>query len=269
MNGKNRCRILKDIRKKIAEENGIEYVTTECKYKGDCLGTCPKCESEVRFLENELNKKRSLGQRVAIAGIAAGITVSAVGCTPDTLSKLGVGDTAGKEEIAGDIMLATSEVSQNNCSKPEGSKVSEIIDGEMVEVVGEMPDYSDGETMGEPSEYIEVTETEGLLEPEPPEITNPYEDVMGEVAEFSYDIKEVAKMESEVAFELFKHWSREYIDYDWREYIVGRELGYTKFSVYDGEDTSDIWFYFDADGNVTDVHIYRAEEELMGDIVVP
>lgn len=255
MNGKNRCRILKDIRKKIAEENGIEYVTTECKYKGDCLGTCPKCESEVRFLENELNKKRSLGQRVAIAGIAAGITVSAVGCTPDTLSKLGIGDTAGEEEIAGDIMLATSEVSQHNCSKPEGSKVSEIIDGEMVEVVGETPYYSENDDF-----------ESGAL---PPEISNPYEDVMGEVAEFSYDIKEVAKMESKVAFELFKHWTREYIDYDWREYIVGRELGYTKFSVYDGEDTVDIWFYFDADGNVTDVHIYRAEEELMGDIVVP
>lgn len=255
MNGKNRCRILKDIRKKIAEENGIEYVTTECKYKGDCLGTCPKCESEVRFIENELNKKRSLGQRVAIAGIAAGITVSAVGCTPDTLSKLGIGDTAGEEELQGDIMLATSEVSQNNCSKPEGSKVSEIIDGEMVEVAGEMPYYSENDNF-----------ESGAL---PPEISNPYEDVMGEVAEFSYDIKEVAKMESKVAFELFKHWTREYIDYDWREYIVGRELGYTKFSVYDGEDTADIWFYFDADGNVTDVHIYRAEEELMGDIVVP
>lgn len=255
MNGKNRCRILKDIRKKIAEENGIEYVTTECKYKGDCLGTCPKCESEVRFLENELNKKRSLGQRVAIAGIAAGITVSAVGCTPDTLSKLGIGDTAGEEQLPGDIMLATSEVSQNNCSKPEGSKVSEIIDGEMVEVVGETPYYSENDDF-----------ESGAL---PPEISNPYEDVMGEVAEFSYDIKEVAKMESKVAFELFKHWTREYIDYDWREYIVGRELGYTKFSVYDGEDTADIWFYFDADGNVTDVHIYRAEEELMGDIVVP
>ena len=62
MNGKNRCRILKDIRKRIADANGIEYAISECKFKGDCLGTCPKCESEVRYLERELEKRRSLGQ---------------------------------------------------------------------------------------------------------------------------------------------------------------------------------------------------------------
>ena len=31
MNGKSKCKILKSIRKKIAEDNGIAYVTTECK----------------------------------------------------------------------------------------------------------------------------------------------------------------------------------------------------------------------------------------------
>ena len=36
MNGKSKCKILKDIRRKIAEENDIAYVTSECKYQGDC-----------------------------------------------------------------------------------------------------------------------------------------------------------------------------------------------------------------------------------------
>ena len=54
MNGKSKCKILKDIRKKIAEDNDISYVTSECKYQGECSGTCPKCEAEVRYLEEEL-----------------------------------------------------------------------------------------------------------------------------------------------------------------------------------------------------------------------
>ena len=49
--GKQTCKILKDIRRQIAEANDIEYITSECQYKGDCTGTCPKCESEVRYLE--------------------------------------------------------------------------------------------------------------------------------------------------------------------------------------------------------------------------
>ncbi len=48
--GKQTCKILKEIRRQIAEANGIEFVTSECRYKGDCLGTCPKCEAEVRYL---------------------------------------------------------------------------------------------------------------------------------------------------------------------------------------------------------------------------
>lgn len=81
MNGKSKCKILKDIRKKIAEDNDIAYVTSECKYQGECSGTCPKCEAEVRYLEEELNKRKSLGKAVAVAGIAAAMVVASTGCT--------------------------------------------------------------------------------------------------------------------------------------------------------------------------------------------
>ena len=50
MQGKQTCKILKEIRKQVARANDIEYVVSECQYKGDCLGTCPKCEAEVRYL---------------------------------------------------------------------------------------------------------------------------------------------------------------------------------------------------------------------------
>ena len=105
MNGKKKCKILKEIRRQIAMQNDIEYVTSECQHKGDCKGTCPKCEAEVRYLEKELEKRQKLGRSVAVVGIAAALAVSTVGCEYmpkkpfiDELS----GDVAGPEDISGD-----------------------------------------------------------------------------------------------------------------------------------------------------------------------
>ena len=84
MNGKSKCKILKDIRRQIAADNDIEFVTSECKYQGDCTGTCPKCEAEVRYLEQELAKRQIAGKAVAVAGIAATILVSTAGCMSST-----------------------------------------------------------------------------------------------------------------------------------------------------------------------------------------
>ncbi|MDE7385704.1 MAG: carboxypeptidase-like regulatory domain-containing protein [Muribaculaceae bacterium] len=69
--GKQTCKILKEIRRQIAEANGIEFATSECRYKGDCLGTCPKCEAEVRYLEQQLRARSLTGKAVALAGISA------------------------------------------------------------------------------------------------------------------------------------------------------------------------------------------------------
>lgn len=80
MNGKSKCKILKDIRKQIAQDNDIAFVTSECKYQGDCSGTCPKCEAELFFLEQELEKRRKTGKKVVLAGIAAAALVGIACC---------------------------------------------------------------------------------------------------------------------------------------------------------------------------------------------
>ena len=82
MKGKNKCKILKEIRQKIADENDIPYVTRECTYQGDCRGTCPKCEAELRYLEQELEKRRRLGKTVAVAAVAATLSLGLAGCVP-------------------------------------------------------------------------------------------------------------------------------------------------------------------------------------------
>ena len=68
--GKQTCKILKEIRKRIAEENDIELIISECTYKGDCKGTCPKCEAEVRYLERELEKRQRMGKNALVGGMA-------------------------------------------------------------------------------------------------------------------------------------------------------------------------------------------------------
>lgn len=117
MKGKKRCKILKEIRQAIADENGIEYVTTECKHKGDCAGTCPKCEQEVRYLEEELKKKQSLGKKIAVIGVAASVALSGAGCD-DMLSQPTAGMPAGPEESYTDVAGASSSPSSTS-SRPE------------------------------------------------------------------------------------------------------------------------------------------------------
>ncbi|MGN0219431.1 MAG: hypothetical protein ACI4AX_04000 [Muribaculaceae bacterium] len=70
--GKETCRILKELRHKIAEANDIALETSECRFKGDCTGTCPRCEAEVRYLERQLAARNRAGKAIRLAGIAAG-----------------------------------------------------------------------------------------------------------------------------------------------------------------------------------------------------
>ena len=67
MRGKQKCKILKEIRQRVADENDIPYVTRECSFQGECTGTCPRCESELRYLEQQLENRRRLGKRVSVA----------------------------------------------------------------------------------------------------------------------------------------------------------------------------------------------------------
>lgn len=75
--GKNICNQLKEVRKRIAEENDIPLEIEECTYKGECRGTCPRCEAEVRYLENALADRLRLGKVATVAGLALGLAATA------------------------------------------------------------------------------------------------------------------------------------------------------------------------------------------------
>jgi hypothetical protein len=157
--GKEKCRILKQIRAEIARNNDIEYVIEECPHQGDCKGTCPKCEEEVRELESKLAARRSLGKKVIVAGVAAGISLGVTGaCTPD------------KPLVDGMLVPAKSEVSvttpipgDDNGGEPDGENGTEPV-----ELMGDyiyLPDAEEQPTddpdplMGEPAPDFEDEET--------------------------------------------------------------------------------------------------------------
>ena len=79
--GKSTCKLLKSIRQQIADANGISYQPKECQHKGDCAGTCPTCEAEIRYLERELKARKGNGFGMKVAGIAAGICATVMPMT--------------------------------------------------------------------------------------------------------------------------------------------------------------------------------------------
>ena len=52
--GKEKCEILRNIRKDVADRYGLDYKPTKCKHQGDCSGTCPKCDAELKDLQRQL-----------------------------------------------------------------------------------------------------------------------------------------------------------------------------------------------------------------------
>ena len=184
--GKEKCRILKQIRAEIARANDIEWVVSECKHKGNCKGTCPKCEQEVRQLEAALAKREALGKTVAVVGISASIALSVTGCVNPFPSveagepiagDMPFPDTSAEETyIAIDGEMIPPPETETACDLPlAGVPVEETEEPLMGDVVWE------GEVIEEITEEITEETTEEVTDEETtePEIM----DIMGEPAE--------------------------------------------------------------------------------------
>ena len=159
MTGKQKCRILREIRRQIAEQNDIRFVVEECTHRGKCRGTCPKCEWEVRLLERELEKRRRTGKAIALAGISAGFLLTS--CTPvETVKELFL-NTA--EPLEGDIPAQTEE----------GAIAASDIPGETAETAPETEEETEEMyvTAGEPAVEWEDPVEEGMIPAETEEET--------------------------------------------------------------------------------------------------
>ena len=131
MLGKKKCKILKEIRQKIADENDIPYVTRECRYQGDCRGTCPRCESELKYLEEQLAARAAAGKKIAVAALCAGMTFGIAGCASPAQPKAPVEES----DLSG---AAEPEPTQTEQEAETGKKEGSSEEDEMVELSGEV-----------------------------------------------------------------------------------------------------------------------------------
>ncbi|MBP5458261.1 MAG: energy transducer TonB [Paludibacteraceae bacterium] len=75
--GKSICEYLKNLRKQIAEANGIDYSPRPCTYKGDCSGTCPACEREREYIESQLSLRQKWGAPLKIVELSVALASGA------------------------------------------------------------------------------------------------------------------------------------------------------------------------------------------------
>ncbi len=116
--GKRTCEVLKDVRRRVAQENDIPLTEHECTFEGECRGTCPYCESEVRYLEQELQRRLSLGKAITVAGIAVSSLVMS-GChNPESVLE---GDP-----LEGDVLATESTEEVSTLQNTEGTEDPEV-----------------------------------------------------------------------------------------------------------------------------------------------
>lgn len=185
--GKRTCEFLKEVRQRVARENGIPLEIRECTHKGDCSGTCPYCEAEVRYLEQELSKRLSLGKAVTVAGIAVSAMMMS-GChnqqTPDEApapaptaetSVQPLSDNSSEQEVPSpgssdtyempEVVLGLSDDSSSDHCTSKSSSLFDEEDWETTEgiVVGSIDDYEPSNApsfewapniVGTPAQYL-------------------------------------------------------------------------------------------------------------------
>jgi protein TonB len=148
--GKQTCKVLKEIRRQIAEANDIEFITSECQYLGDCPGTCPKCEAEVRSLEQQLLNRQRSGLSVKIVGISLGLSAALISsplygqeAIKDSLSNSC--DSLPKVEVTGGKTEKTHQVAGTTITAEELKALSLKKEEAMFGIVEAMPEFPGGQ----------------------------------------------------------------------------------------------------------------------------
>ena len=154
MLGKQKCKILKEIRQRIADANDISYVTHECRFQGECSGTCPRCESELRYLEQQLSLRASMGKRVAVTALCAGMALSTAGC----------GSAVNSPEITDDLGGAVPYMEEKGKQPvPE----IEVLEGEIAWPESYNTEFSGSDALPEESENLSGADALPDEDPEP------------------------------------------------------------------------------------------------------
>ena len=143
--GKKICNTLKEVRMQVAKANDIKYAPSECHHEGDCAGTCPKCEAEVRWLEQQLQLRRQLGKAVAVVGVSMG-HASFPGGQSALLTflkdNIKYPEQAKKDSIEGRVVIIFNVETDGSITEPKVVRsVHPLLDAEALRVAKLMPKW--------------------------------------------------------------------------------------------------------------------------------
>ncbi len=156
--GKFVCETLKAVRKQVADANDIKYEPRECTHEGDCLGTCPACEAEVKYIERELDMRRKLGKAVAVVGVSAGL-VGLSGCglfkTVIDPPLAGIPVAPERPEMPNPRELMGKTPIPDSVQQARANSAQAVCDDDKLfgDIADDLPRYEDGEQALK--EYIE------------------------------------------------------------------------------------------------------------------
>lgn len=128
--GKKKCEVLKKVRKAVADAHGIAYEPAVCTHEGECKGTCPKCEAEVRYIETEIKKK--YGEMTKKAAVTVGTVVTTGMALASCWHNAGIPETTGIEpaqlqgEPVEEYVIDSTQVGEKlefNVPVPEGDSI--------------------------------------------------------------------------------------------------------------------------------------------------
>jgi hypothetical protein len=133
--GKHVCDQLKQVRLDIARANGIDYAPRECHHEGDCSGTCPACESELRYLEREIARRRANAKAALVAGVSLGLmSFTAMSCNQQNKADDDV--LQGEVEFVGDSCAVADSIGHDNTESGEIVDVTDGLKGKAVHTLG-------------------------------------------------------------------------------------------------------------------------------------
>lgn len=146
--GKRTCEVLKEVRRTIARENDITLKEHECTFEGECRGTCPYCEAEMRHIERELQRRKNLGKAVTVAGIAMSTLVMGACDSPTPTNP-------GEPELPAQTIQLQDTVSPVDSSENVNNEEANNFDWPDIEcVLGFVEDYdNDNENEEEEEDY--------------------------------------------------------------------------------------------------------------------
>lgn len=147
---KEKCKELKQVRAKIAEDLGVDLHQTECTYEGYCSGTCPKCKSEEWKLNMAIMKRQmeeaDVKRRVTAAGLTTMAALSLAGCNvvdPMTVDGA-IEEPYAVEQLEGDVAW-TGDPTQESTAESSVESTEATTEQEFA---GEIPFVSEEDWIG-------------------------------------------------------------------------------------------------------------------------